>query len=77
VYANVWHTDRIVEIDLDSGEVTAVIDAAPLRDELDPAPTSPEHVLNGIAFDPETNTYWLTGKFWPQMFRVELVEAGG
>jgi glutaminyl-peptide cyclotransferase len=75
VYANVWHTDTLVEIDPDSGEVTAVVDASLLRQQLDPLPTSGEAVLNGIAHDPDGDTFWLTGKFWPQMFEVRLVEA--
>lgn len=75
VYANVWHTDTIVEIDAESGEVSAVIDAGALRSELDPPITSTEDVLNGIAHDPEAGTFWLTGKFWPQLFEVRFVDA--
>jgi glutaminyl-peptide cyclotransferase len=77
VYANVWHTDMIVEIDPGSGEATAVIDASDLRRQLDPMPTSGEDVLNGIAYDPEAETFWLTGKFWPQMFEVRFVPTDG
>ncbi len=29
-------------------------------------------VLNGIAFDPRTGTWLLTGKRWPWMFEVEF-----
>jgi glutamine cyclotransferase len=74
VYANVWHTDMITEIDPSSGEVTAVIDASEVRAHLDPAPTSGENVLNGIAYKPDTDTFWLTGKLWPQMFEVRFVD---
>jgi glutaminyl-peptide cyclotransferase len=75
VYANVWHTDTIVEIDPDSGDVTAVVDATVLLGELEPRPTHGEAVLNGIAHDPDTDTFWLTGKLWPQMFQVRFVAA--
>lgn len=72
VYANVWNTDRIVEIDAASGEVMGVIDAAGL---LEPERAVGADVLNGIAHVPGDDTFWLTGKLWPAMFRVRLVEA--
>jgi glutaminyl-peptide cyclotransferase len=70
VYANVWMTDRIVRIDPKSGEVTAVIDAASL---LAPAERFGTDVLNGIAHDPSNDTFLITGKLWPRMFRVRFV----
>lgn len=27
-------------------------------------------VLNGIAYDPQTNRLWITGKLWPRLFQV-------
>lgn len=72
LYANVWGEERIVRVDPDSGAVDAVIDASGL---LTPAERSRVDVLNGIAYDPVSDTFWLTGKFWPKMFRVELVPA--
>jgi glutaminyl-peptide cyclotransferase len=77
VYANVWMTERIVRIDPATGDVDAVIDAAPLLDLLDPAPTHEQAVLNGITHDPRDDTFWLTGKLWPQMFRVRLAPSEG
>lgn len=75
VYANVWKTDTIVEIDPTDGSVTAVIDAGALRSQLDPPPTDAQAVLNGIAHDPGTGTFWLTGKLWPQLFEVRIEPA--
>lgn len=72
LYANVWGEDRIVRIDPDTGRVTAVIDASDL---LSPAEKSRVDVLNGIAYDPVSKTFWLTGKFWPKMFQVVFVPA--
>jgi len=31
-------------------------------------------VLNGIAYRPSTGTFFLTGKYWPALFEVELSE---
>jgi glutamine cyclotransferase len=31
-------------------------------------------VLNGIAYNPETKTIFVTGKRWDKLFEVEIVE---
>lgn len=71
VYANVWRTEHIVVIDPESGEVTAVIDAGELVAENEGA-----DVLNGIAYDEAGDTFLVTGKLWPSMYRVRFVESG-
>jgi glutaminyl-peptide cyclotransferase len=71
VFANVWLTDEIVVIGPD-GVVVAVIDASALDEEL--SGVSGRDVLNGIAFDPATGTFLLTGKLWPTTFEVRFVE---
>jgi len=70
VYANVWMTDRIVRIDPKSGAVTATIDASNL---LPAAERYGTDVLNGIAHDPSNDTFLITGKLWPKLFRVRFV----
>lgn len=67
IYANVLDSDRILRIDPASGAVRAVIDASDL---LSPAERSTADVLNGIAHDPETGVFYLTGKYWPKLFEV-------
>lgn len=69
VYANVWTTDLIAVIDPSTGTVTALIDAADLLTEAERNGTD---VLNGIAWNPSTGEFLLTGKFWPKMFMVDL-----
>ena len=71
VYANVWQDDYIVRIDPTSGRVTHQIDAAGL---LSPREARGVDVLNGIAYQPETGTFYITGKWWPKMFEVRFVE---
>ena len=69
VYANVWQATEIVRIDPTSGHVTAVIDASSLPYR----PRIPgEDVLNGIAFDPQKDTFLLTGKLWPNIYEVRF-----
>ena len=31
-------------------------------------------MLNGIALDPATGKIYLTGKYWPRLYEVKLVE---
>ena len=67
VYANVWQRDFIVRIDPASGQATQRIDAAGLLS------TDAAHnadVLNGIAYDPDAERFYITGKLWPTMFEV-------
>ena len=37
--------------------------------------TKDTDVLNGIAYDPESKRIYLTGKNWPRMYEVKLVEV--
>jgi glutamine cyclotransferase len=70
VYANVWTTDTIVRIDPGTGQVTARIDAGGL---LTAAEREGADVLNGIAYDPASGDFLVTGKLWPKLFRVRFV----
>lgn len=67
VYANIFTTTNIMCIDARSGKVTAVIDASGLPNNAEP---DPNNVLNGIAHIPGTEEFYLTGKRWPDMYRV-------
>ena len=69
VYANVWQTDRILRIDPRTGAVTAEIDAAGLLTAEERAAAD---VLNGIAYDPEGQRFYITGKLWPKLFAVRF-----
>jgi glutaminyl-peptide cyclotransferase len=71
VYANVWMRDMIVRIDPSHGRVTQRIDVPAL---LSPLERQGVDVLNGIAYDPATKTFLITGKLWPKLFRVRFVE---
>lgn len=72
IYANVWHKDYILEIDPSSGQVTGRIDLSGLFPYAQ-RPSSSEAVLNGIAFNSDTNRFIVTGKYWPYLFEIELV----
>jgi glutaminyl-peptide cyclotransferase len=70
IWANVWYEDFIVRIDPANGRVVGTIDVSSLY----PATARDrEAVANGIAYDPASSRLFLTGKYWPTLFEVELV----
>jgi len=71
VFANVWRTDRIAVIDPESGVVTNWVDLSGLLKPEDR--TQPVDVLNGIAFDSDSDRLFVTGKLWPKLFELVLV----
>ena len=72
IYANVWQTETIVRVAKGSGRVRAVIDAGGLLSVEERAALPADAVLNGIAYDPASERFWLTGKLWPELFEVEF-----
>ncbi len=91
VYANVWQTDRIAQIDPENGQVVGWIDLSGLLTEddfgqmnetlnpnNDPATENwirSGGVLNGIAYDAENGRLFVTGKLWPKLVEIELAPA--
>ena len=69
IYANVWKTDRIARISPNTGEVLGWIDLAGLLCEDEKMDSD---VLNGIAYDSEGDRLFVTGKFWPKLFWIEI-----
>ncbi|MBI3924567.1 MAG: glutaminyl-peptide cyclotransferase [Armatimonadetes bacterium] len=69
ILANVWGTSLIARIAPATGEVTGWID---LRGLLPEEHRKAADVLNGIAYDPENQRLFVTGKLWPLLFEIEL-----
>lgn len=70
VFANLWQTDTIIQIEKQSGNIVATIDASGLLSESEAAGAD---VLNGIAHRADTDTFYITGKLWPKLFEVRFV----
>jgi glutamine cyclotransferase len=73
IFANIWQASKIIRIDPNSGIVTGIINLSELvpkqfRGHLD-------NVLNGIAYDSERKRIFVTGKMWPQIFEIKLLET--
>jgi glutamine cyclotransferase len=71
IYANIWHSDKIVRIDPANGKILAWIDLAGLRKPEDA--DNDDNVLNGIAYDEKNDRLFVTGKRWSRMYEIRLV----
>jgi glutamine cyclotransferase len=70
VFANVWFSDYIFEISPQNGKVLRIIDCANIvRME---KPDSEQNVLNGIAFVPQGNYFYVTGKNWSNYYKIAI-----
>jgi|GEM_PF-584494 len=70
IFANVWPTDCIARIDTDTGQVSGWLNLAALY----PAEKRPQStaVLNGIAHNTVNGHLFVTGKFWPYIYELEI-----
>lgn len=71
IWANVWQDNRILAIHPQSGTVLGILDLTELAKINS---TRPGHsVLNGIAYDPVRQAFWVTGKLWPRRYLLEII----
>ncbi len=72
IYANRYQLDGVAIINPKNGAVEGVIDFRSLKKIVT------QHkgldVLNGIAYNPETKTLFVTGKRWDKLFEIEIIE---
>lgn len=69
IWANIWHNHKIIKIDPKTGEVVAEIN---LGDLVQAHFDNQEKVLNGIAWDEQRQAFWITGKWWPKMYLLQI-----
>ena len=77
IYANVYETDCIVKIEPSTGKVKKRYHLPDLRKaeeqyHVDTNRYSTEFVLNGIAYDEKSESFFLTGVNWHLIFKVKL-----
>lgn len=72
IYANIWKTDRIAIISPQSGEVQSMIDLQGIL-QTENISAGQADVLNGIAYDAENDTLFITGKLWPRLFEIKVL----
>jgi len=73
IWANIWQTNWIVQIDPGTGKVVGRINLNGLLPARDFVPGQTD-VLNGIAYDPAGDRLFVTGKNWPELFQIRLVK---
>ena len=76
IYANKYLTDLILKINPQTGLIEGRIDLTNLVKEsgssYDPRTIDAGFVLNGIAYNQEKKSFYITGKRWPFMAEVKL-----
>ena len=82
IYANRWQYDYILKIDPNSGLVVGVINMQDLlvkntKSDIsyltkNGSPNDAGAVLNGIAYNKDKKTFYITGKLWPEIFEIRL-----
>ena len=71
IFGNIWQKDAIAVINPKTGAVEGVLDLTALRAKV----TNKEaEVLNGIAYNKKTNTFFVTGKNWNKTFEIKVSE---
>ena len=71
VYANVFQTARVAVIDPVTGLLVDSLDLSQLV-EAERALTQSAGVLNGIAYDPDQQRLFVTGKNWRRLYAIRL-----
>lgn len=71
IFVNQYNTPNILKIDPLSGQVVAKVDITSLWNQARQLYPSAE-VPNGIAYDANTKKFYITGKWWPQLFELQF-----
>jgi len=79
IYANIYLTTEIAELDLEKDEVSRVFDFKRLLEVANEISLivfkrriMHDECLNGIAYNRETKTFLITGKHWPVIFEIDM-----
>ena len=72
IWANVYTTDEIMIINPRNGKIEGVIDCRGLLPQ--DLYTRHTDVLNGIACNPVDGKIYLTGKNWPKLYEIKIIE---
>jgi len=74
IYANVYQKESMMIIDATSGAIEGVINFGGLKNKVDKGPQWDEgnSVLNGVAYNKERETFFVTGKNWNKLFEVKI-----
>ena len=74
IYANTYQFNKevVLMINPTTGQVVGVVDFSGLKEQVTQHPQL--DVFNGIAYNPERNSFFVTGKYWDKLFEVEILK---
>ncbi|GGI57871.1 glutaminyl-peptide cyclotransferase [Winogradskyella haliclonae] len=73
IYANLYTTNFIIIINPKNGSIDGIIDMGELTKQI-PNYSKDDNVLNGIAYNPDTETIFVTGKRWDKLFEIKITK---
>lgn len=71
IWANLYLSNEIIRIDPETGKVKSKIDFNGIFNSN--SVSYKTDVMNGIAFEKESGKIYLTGKLWPNIYEVEIL----
>ena len=71
MYANQWQTNYILKIDPSNGKVVGKMNLDSLVEEAKKKFDGIDE-LNGIAYNPASNSLFVTGKLWPTIYEIKF-----
>lgn len=71
IYANQWQMNYILKIDPKDGNVVAKMDLSSLNDQ-EKVSNPNLREFNGIAYNPETKKFYVTGKNWSKIYQLQF-----
>ena len=74
IYTNVSHSDRTARISPQDRHVIAWIDLTGLLPSNQRIDAESVLSLNGIAYDPRHDRLFVTGKQWPTVFELKVIQ---
>ena len=73
IYANKWQYPYILKIDPAQSTVVGKIDLTDISKRIRSQSPGAEF-LNGIAYDSTNNKMYVTGKYWPTLFEIQMAQ---
>lgn len=70
IYSNIYQKDAVIILNPTNGAVEGIINFADLKNKI--TKQIDTDVLNGIAYNKKTKTFFITGKNWDKMFEVKI-----
>lgn len=70
IFSNIYQKNFVIVINPKNGAVEAMLDLSDLEKKR--SQLADVDVLNGIAYNPKTKTFFVTGKNWDKMFEIKI-----